>query len=91
MSWLGLKAKLIGLGALLLTVLGFFVRLKVVKHQRDKFEHQAKTFKAKAVQEKKINTLDGEVHSDLARVKQEAKKSIEKGEVPEHLEKPNDW
>lgn len=91
MSWLTVKAKLWALGAFLLAVAGFFLRLKVVTAQRDKAVRKAENAEAQAHVERVIRETDSEIyreHSDLAR---EAREAIKRGEVPENLKDPNRW
>jgi hypothetical protein len=83
---LNLKAKLIAAGALLLTVLGFFVRLKVVTNQRDKAQVSAKKYKAWSDRQTKTAEIDAEIDQEFSHRAEE-----KNGDVPKSLSDPNDF
>ncbi len=86
---LGLKAKLLGLGAILLAVLGFFVRLKYVTGQRDKFKKEAASAKAEVLVQKQVNELDNDIQDELGSRRIEALKEIKRGNRPKNISDPN--
>jgi len=92
MSWLTIKAKLIGAGALLLTIIGFFIRLKVVTAQRDRFKYNADQYKAQADQQKKIIKIDDEINKQTQSRRVQAKKELDDDKVPGNISDPdNNW
>lgn len=91
MTWLSLKAKLWAIGAFGLAIFAAIFRIRYLTSQRDKAVAQAESAKAQAHVERVVRETDAEIyreHSDLAR---EAKEAIKRGEVPDNLERPNDW
>ena len=82
---LNLKAKLIALAAALLTVLGFFLRLKTVTHQRDKAKASAEKYKAWSQRQSDTTKLDAEIENEFSDRKREADKAIKNDEIPPHL------
>ena len=77
-SLVGLQAKAAAVGAAVLVILGFIVRLKLVTHQRDKAVTVAETLKArhhvavvqkklKREEEKKLIAEITEIEADLAK------------------------
>jgi hypothetical protein len=84
---LHLKAKLIAAGALLLAVLGFFVRLKVVTNQRDKAQISAKKYKAWSERQTATSEIDAELEQEFSHRAQEKNGD----QVPDHLSDPNDY
>lgn len=91
MSWLTIKAKLIGAGAIALAVLGFFVRLKIVTAQRDRFKQNAKIYKAQAVQQTKINEADDEIAEQTVSRRAQLKRELDDEKIPDSISKPDDW
>jgi len=79
----GLQAKAMAIGAVVLTVLAFFVRLKVVTAQRDKAKAVAGTLKVQAKREKKIKKKkreeDVRLLKELTSIEEEIKKD---GDLP---------
>lgn len=88
MNWLSLKAKLYALGGVLLTVTAFFLRLKHVKHQRDKYKEHADIYKNQVEQKKKVDKVDAEIESEYSDKRREAKAS---DEMPDNIRNPNSW
>ena len=88
---LGLKAKLIGLGAILLTVLAFFLRLKTVTYQRDKAVYRAKVLKQELEVRKQTVELDKTVEDQLESHRAELIKDLEDEKIPSNISNPNDF
>ena len=86
---LNLKAKLIALGAALLTVLGFFLRLKVVTNQRDKAKQKAAKYQAWSERQAKSLAVDAEIASKYSDLEREAKQDLKDDEIPSHLRNPD--
>lgn len=84
---LNLKAKLIAAGAFLLSVLAFFLRLKVVTNQRDKAREKAEKYQAWSERQQATSLLDSEIESEYS----ELKRQENDGKVPDNLSKPNDF
>lgn len=91
MSWLTIKAKLIALGALLLGVIAFFVRLKVVKSQRDNLKEKVQVAEARIKQADRLHQRDIELESQSRSRRAEAAKEIEESGVSKELSNPNEW
>ena len=101
MSWLALKSKLVGLGAAILVVLAFFVRLQTVKNQRDKAKVKADTLEASAHAErvkKKITREEEREGVSRRETIRKKVKELEKGDVKDedfegvdNLTDPNDY
>jgi hypothetical protein len=85
---LNLKSKLIAFGALLLTVLGFFVRLKVVTNQRDKAQDSARKYKAWSERQEDTRQIDAEIEQEYSHRAEEAREALENDEIPDHLRNP---
>lgn len=66
-------------------------RIRYLTSQRDKAVAQAETAKARANVEKVIRETDAEIYSNHSDLKRAAREAIRRGEVPENLERPNDW
>ena len=89
MNWLTLKAKLYAAGAVLIGVLAFFLRLKVVTHQRDVAKEKAKRATAQAKEATAIVEADAEIEEEFVELEQESEEAIEKGEMPDHMRERN--
>ena len=85
---LSLKGKLIAAGALLLTVLGFFLRLKIVTSQRDKAKQKAAKFKAWSERQAETSEIDAEIEQTFSRRAETAREALKNDEIPEHLRNP---
>lgn len=83
--FLFLKTKLFAIGAIALTVLGFFLRLKVVTNQRDTFKKKAKKAEKQIQFKKEVEELDDDIEQTFSDLKREADKEIKSGEIPSHL------
>ena len=94
-SLVGLQAKLAALGAALLVVLGFFVRLKMVTRQRDKATTVAETLKARVhvqrTKEKIKREEEATLLKEIASIEEELKKSDEEFKGVENFNDPNDF
>ena len=92
---LGLKAKLAGLGALLLVVLGFFVRLKIVTAQRDSAVINAEVLKRRVIQHKQSQKIIRDeavkLHSRTASIAKEIEKEDEDFEGIDSLTNSSTW
>ena len=82
---LGLKAKAIGIGVVLLTIAGFLLRLKVVTHQRDRARVAQKTAETQRDQVKDQSKLDRDIRDKRAVKRRQTIKEGEQGEVPNTL------
>lgn len=94
MSWLGIKAKLWGIGAVLLGAFAFVLRLNSLKNQRDRARIERDQAKAQAKQQKvyrerveKTAELDAEIEQEFSHRAEEAQKDKEAGNVPKHVSK----
>ena len=82
---LGLKAKAIATGVVLLTIAGFLLRLKVVTHQRDRARVAQKTAETQRDQVKDQSKLDRDIRDKRAVKRRQTIKEVEQGEVPNTL------
>ena len=85
---LSLKAKLIAFGAILLTVLGFFLRLKIVTKQRDKAKQAAAKYKSWSERQTQTAEADAEIESKYSDLKREVKQDLKNEVIPDHLRNP---
>ncbi len=88
MALLNLKAKLIALGAILLTVLGFFLRLKIVTKQRDRAKQKAAKYKAWSERQTQTAEVEAEIENKYSDLKREVKKDLKNEVIPDHLRNP---
>ena len=86
---LGLKAKALALGAIVLTVLGFFLRLKIVTKQRDEAKKEAAKYKSWSERQTQTAEADAEIESKYSDLKRATKQDLKNDEIPNHLRKPN--
>lgn len=95
MSWLGFKAKLYAAGAVLLAVLGFFVRLQYVKSKANRLKYERDMLAVRVLQDKVIREKEREVKEEYRDreldVLKELEKSIEEFDGVDNLSNPNDW
>ena len=84
----GLKAKALALGAIVLTVLGFFLRLKIVTKQRDKAKQTAAKYKSWSERQTKTTEADAEIESKYSDLKRATKQDLKNDEIPDHLRNP---
>ena len=89
MNWLTIKAKLFALGATVLTVAAFFLRLKLVTAQRDKARKRADAEAARADQAEDIAKADEEIEAKYSDLERESKRDIEKGVMPDNIRNRN--
>ncbi|KKL77713.1 hypothetical protein LCGC14_2032130 [marine sediment metagenome] len=85
---LSLKAKALALGAILLTVLGFFLRLKIVTKQRDKAKQKAAKYQAWSERQTKTAEVEAEIESKYSDLKRATKQDLKNDEIPDHLRNP---
>ena len=88
---LGLKAKLIGIGYFLLTILAYVANHKRVVSKLEKTERKYKHAKAEAVAQKKINKLDNQINDQLESHRADLIKDLEDEKVPDNISNPNDF
>ena len=84
-----LKVKLIALGAILLSVLGFFIRFKVVKGQRDSLKEKVEVANARIAQADKLRDRDNELEGQSRSRRAEVLKQVESEGVSDELSDPN--
>ena len=89
MNWLTIKAKLFALGAFLLTVAAFFLRLKLVTAQRDKARDRADAEAARADQAEDIAKADAEIEAKYSDLERESKRDIEAKRMPSNIRNRN--
>ena len=82
---LGLKVKAIALGAGLLAIAAFLVRLKIVTAQRDVARTAQKSAETQRDQAQDQNKLDREIRDNRAAKRRQTIKEVEQGEVPSTL------
>ena len=82
---LGLKVKAIALGAGLLAIAAFLVRLKIVTAQRDRARTSQKSAETQRDQAQDQNKLDREIRDKRAAKRRQTIKEVEQGEVPSTL------
>lgn len=94
-SLVGIQAKLAALGAALLVVLSFFVRLKIVTSQRDRATKVAAVLKSRnnvIVEQRKIKREEeATLLKELASIEEELKKPEEEFKGVENFNDPNDF
>ena len=86
------KAKLIALGGLVMSVLAFFLRMQVLKNQRDKARHTARIMTAQVNRDAQVE----KVRKAVAKAKREdlklAKEQLERGdEITSLSDDINSW
>jgi hypothetical protein len=95
MSWLTIKAKLALIGAVLLSVLAVFARLKLVEHQRDKQKVRADILDARLhiqkVQKKIVKEERDRLLSEEESLSKELSKKGEEFEGVDNLSDPNNF
>lgn len=91
MNLLSIKAKLLGFGALLLTIAAFFFRFQQVKDQRDRARESHKKEKARANQAEKINEVEDQLDQEYSDLKRESERDIKNGEMPTNIRDRNDF
>ena len=89
MNWLTIKAKLFALGATVLTVAAFFLRLKIVTAQRDKARKRADAEAARADQAEDIAKADAEIETKYSDLERESKRDIKSGRMPSNIRNRN--
>jgi len=82
---LGLKVKAIALGAVLLTVAGFLLRLKLVTAQRDKARVRLKAAETQRDQVKATAKADKKIRDERIASRKQTIKEVEQGEIPSSL------
>lgn len=87
---LNLKAKLIALGALLLSGLAFILRFQQVKSQRDRAKEAAAKYKAWSERQTENMEADAEIEQKFSHRADEATKALKNDEIPAHLRNPRD-
>ncbi len=85
MNWASIQLKLYAAGALLLTVVGFFIRLKVVTSQRDRARERARGEAARADQAEDIAEADAEIENEFSDLERESKRDIKDGKMPGNI------
>lgn len=90
MSWLSIKAKLWGLGALILAGIGFILRLRVLEHQRDAARERANWAEAEANYRRVKDKKEAEIDQEFSDLEARRKQDVKDGKVPENLRNPND-
>ena len=89
MNWLTIKAKLFALGATVLTVAAFFLRLKLVTAQRDKARKRADAEAARADQAEDIAKADEEIEAKYSDLERESKRDIKAKRMPDNIRNRN--
>ena len=89
MNWLTIKAKLFALGATVLTVAAFFLRLKLVTAQRDKARKRADAEAARADQAEDIAKADEEIEAKYSDLERESKRDIKAKRMPSNIRNRN--
>ena len=89
MNWLTIKAKLFALGATVLTVAAFFLRLKLVIAQRDKARKRADAEAARADQAEDIAKADEEIEAKYSDLERESKRDIKAKRMPRNIRNRN--
>ena len=89
MNWLSIKAKLFALGATVLTVAAFFLRLKIVTAQRDKARKRADAEAARADQAEDIAEADAEIEAKYSDLERESKRDIKAKRMPSNIRNRN--
>jgi hypothetical protein len=90
-NWLTIKAKLYALGALILAAVGFFIRLKVVKTQRDNLKEKVAVSEARIRQADRLRQRDTELEEQSRSRRADVLKQVESEGVSDELKSPNDW
>jgi hypothetical protein len=90
-NWLTIKAKLYALGALILAAVGFFIRLKVVKTQRDNLKEKVAVSEARIRQADRLRQRDTELEEQSRSRRADVLKQVESEGVSDELKDPNDW
>jgi hypothetical protein len=90
-NWLTIKTKLYALGALILAAVGFFIRLKVVKTQRDNLKEKVAVSEARIRQADRLRQRDTELEEQSRSRRADVLKQVESEGVSDELKDPNDW
>ena len=88
-NWLTIKAKLFALGATVLTVAAFFLRLKIVTAQRDKARKRADAEAARADQAEDIAEADEKIEAKYSDLQRESKRDIKAKRMPDNIRNRN--
>ena len=87
MLWLNLKAKLALAGAALIAVLGFFLRMSMLKNQNEKLKVKAEVLEAQAHQAKTLKKEEKKVREEFRSRETDLLKELE---VKEEIDKEED-
>jgi hypothetical protein len=90
-NWLTIKTKLYALGGLILAAVGFFIRLKVVKTQRDNLKEKVAVSEARIRQADRLRQRDTELEEQSRSRRADVLKQVESEGVSDELKDPNDW
>ncbi len=92
MNWiLTLKAKIITIGVLLLTVLAYVANHKRVVNKLEKTKKKLDSAKAEIRIKKQVNELDNEVLDEVGSRRIAAFKEIRDGKRPKNISDPDDF
>jgi hypothetical protein len=65
-----------------------FIRLKVVRSQRDSAREKAAKYKAWSERQQETATIDAEIDQEFSHRAEVAKEALKNDEIPEHLTRP---
>jgi hypothetical protein len=88
---LGLKAKLIGAGIIILTVLAYIANHKRTVNKLEKTKKKLVSAKADAKFQKDVNILDNEVHDQVTSHRADLIKDLKDGKRPKNISDPNNF
>jgi len=88
---LGLKAKLIGFGIILLTVLAYIANHKRVVKKLEKTKKKLESAKVDAKFQKDVNVLDNNIHDQVTSHRADLIKDLKDGKIPDNISDPNDF
>lgn len=90
MNWLNIKAKLYGLGVIVLTVLGLFVRLSFLKKKTERLEIARDTLEVKNHIHEVLDTIEKKKKNRQKDIEQQIKEAKD-GNLQEVADKLNTW
>jgi uncharacterized protein HemX len=91
MLWLNLKAKLALAGAAIIAVLGFFLRMSMLKNQNERLKVKAETLEAQAHQAKTIKKEEKKIKEEFRSRETDLLNELEEhSEIKEKLDKEED-
>lgn len=84
-----LRARLYAIGALALSAIAFFLRFKMVKHQRDKARVAQRRAEAQVKENEANRKSDAEIYAEYSDIERLADEDLKSGKMPENIKDRN--